>query len=195
MELLDRAPSPPPSGHEPAPTTTRPTGATLQQRLEHSRAGRQLLSVVLAFTVVVVVVWNLPQSSLREAMLPVVEPAVGVLGLDQRWNLFAPNPPQRTYQVVARITYADGSLALWEPPNNDRWRKWLGVARTSQNRLLWEPTAAWIAHHHDGAERGVVRVELIRRWRDLPPPANAAIQFPWQEEIYFTYDVPAGSAR
>lgn len=192
MELLARAPAHPTSS-DPGPGKAG-GGRTpsLQERVETSLVGRRALSVVLIAVLAVIGAWNLPPSRLREALEPVVAPVVGVVGLDQRWNLFAPNPPQRTYEVVARITYADGTLALWEPPNNDRWRKWLGAARTSSNRVLWEPTAAWIAGHHEGAERGPVRVELIRRWRDLPPP-GVGVQFPWQEEIYFTYDVPAAS--
>ena len=172
-----------------------PVNDGLQQRVENSPAGRRVLSALLAVVVAVVIGWNLPPSRLREALSPVVEPVVGVLGLEQRWNLFAPNPPRRTYEVTARITYADGGLALWEPPTNDRWRKWLGAARSSQNRVLWEPTAAWIARHHDGAERNAVRVELIRRWRDLPPPGNPVVELPWQEEIFYTYDVASGQGE
>ena len=195
MELLDRAPTPPSSGEAPSGRSAHDEGPSLQQRFERSTAGRLALSLVVTFIVGVVLAWNLPPSHLRDAVMPVVQPVVAGVGLDQRWNLFAPNPPQRTYEVVARITYADGGLALWEAPANDRWRKWLGVVRTRQNRLLWEPTAAWIARHHDGAERGAVRVDLIRRFRDLPPPGNPSIRFPWQEEIFFTYDVPPGDGR
>ena len=190
MELLDRAPPSPPSDDGSSSPTSTDEKATLLQRLERSRPGRVLLSLLVTFVLGVVLAWNLPPSRLREVALPVVQPVVGAVGLDQRWNLFAPNPPQRTFEVVARITYADGSLALWRPPSNDRWRKWLGIVRTRQNRVLWEPTAAWVARHHDGAERGAVRVELVRRFHDLPPPGNPAIRFVWQEEIFFTYDVP-----
>ena len=195
MELLDRAPTPPSGGEAPSRRSPDDERPGLQQRLERSPAGRLVLSLLVALLVGGVLAWNLPPSHLRDAVMPVVQPVVAGVGLDQRWNLFAPNPPQRTYEVLARITYADGTLALWEPPANDRWRKWLGVVRTRQNRVLWAPTAAWIARHHDGAERGAVRVDLIRRSRDLPPPGNQAIRFPWQEEVFFTYDVPPGDRR
>lgn len=195
MELLERAPAPPATDRATADSGDGGEQLTPQERIERSPAGRRVLGTLLAFVVAVVLAWNLPPSRLREALLPVVQPAVGVLGLEQRWNLFAPNPPQRTYQVVARITYVDGSLALWEPPANDRWRKWLGAVRVNQNRALLAPTASWIARHHDGAERGAVRVEMIRRWRDLPPPGNPVVELPWQEEIFFTYVVPPGGDR
>lgn len=195
MELLERAPATPATDRATAGSPPGGEELTLQERIERSPTGRRVLGTLLAIVVAVVLAWNLPPSRLREALMPVVEPVVGALGLEQRWNLFAPDPPRRTYQVVARITYADGSLGLWEPPANDRWRKWLGAARVTQNRQLWEPTASWIARHHDGAERGTVRVEMIRRWRDLPPPGNPVVELPWQEEIFFTYDVPPGAHR
>lgn len=166
-----------------------------QQRLESSRAGRQLLSMFLVVTVCAIVVWNLPGSEVRQAALPVVEPYVNTVGLDQRWNLFAPNPPRRTFEVVARISYADGSMALWRPPRNDRWRKWLGWIRVKEHQSLWEPTASWIAGHHDGGGRQTVRVELVQRWRDLSPPGDGLSDPPWQERSFFRYDLPGGDRR
>lgn len=180
MELLDRAQSPTPSSP--------------QERLEASRAGRWLLSAFLVVVLGAITLWNMPESALREAALPVVTPLVNSTGLDQRWNLFAPNPPQRTFEVTARIEYADGSLVLWRSPRNDRWRKWLGALRTDQGRKWWEPTAAWIADHHDDGGRRAVRVELILRWRDLPPPGSPLADLPWLEELFYTYDVPEPGA-
>lgn len=160
-----------------------------QERFEASRYGRWLLSTFLALTVGTMVVWNLPESELRSLALPVAEPFVNASGLDQRWNLFAPNPPQRTYEIVARIEYVDGSQALWRSPRNDRWRKWLGVIRNEQSRRLWEPTAAWIAGHHDDGGRRTAQVELIVRGRDLPPPGSGRPTPAWEQEVFFTYQV------
>lgn len=162
----------------------------MQERLEASPLGRAALSVFLAVTVGAIVLWNLPTSELREVAVPVVQPYVNAAGLDQRWNLFAPNPPQRTYEVVARIQYRDGSQALWRSPRNDRWRKWLGVIRNDRSRRLWKPTAAWIASHHDDGGRRTEQVELILRYRDLPPPGRAMPQMVWDEKVFLTYQVP-----
>lgn len=163
---------------------------SLQERLEHARAGRWLLSVFLACTVGAVVVWNLPSSAIRDLAAPVVEPYVNIGGLDQAWNLFAPNPPQRTYEVVARIDYADGTAARWQSPRSDRWRKWMGVVRSDRSRRLWTTTAAWIAEHHDSGGRQAVRVELILRQRELLPPGSDEPEPPWREDGFYTYDVP-----
>lgn len=167
----------------------------MQERLEASHRGRQFLSVLLALIVGAVAVWNLPPSEIRTLAQPVVEPLVHASGLDQRWNLFAPNPPKRTFQVSARIHYVDGSQALWRPPRNDRWRKWLGVIRNEQARRLWRPTAAWIAGHHDDGGRRTERVELIVRYRDLPPPGSGMPEQAWSEEVFYSYEVPGASGR
>lgn len=166
---------------------------SLQERLESSGAGRSLLSVLLVLTLAAVVAWNLPPSALREAALPVVEPYVRTLGLDQTWNLFAPDPPRATFEVLARIDYADGSWGEWRPPRNDRWRKWLGAIRLDRNMALWAPTAAWIAASHDHDGRRPVTVTLVRRGHPLPPPGSGAAEPTWEELPFFTYRVPEGS--
>lgn len=167
----------------------------MQERVEASPLGRGVLSVFLAFTVGAIVIWNLPTSEVREVALPVLEPYINTAGLDQRWNLFAPNPPKRTFQVVARIQYSDGSQALWRSPRNDRWRKWLGVLRGEASRRLWEPTAAWIAGHHDNGGRRTERVELVLRHRDLLPPGSGLPELAWEDDVFFTYEVPEGQEQ
>ena len=191
-------------GRHPTPATTEggdapdevaPRGEarpSLQERFEASRAGRSLLSAVLILTLAAVAAWNLPSSALREAAFPVVEPYVRTVGLDQTWNLFAPDPPRATFEVLARIDYADGSRGEWRAPRNDRWRKWLAAVRLAQNMALWEPTAAWIAANHDSGGRRPVTVTLVRRGHVLAPPGSAPLEPPPQEVAFFTYQVPAG---
>ena len=178
----------------PGGATRLPT-TSVQERFEASPHGRRLLSAFLALTVGAIVAWNLPASEIRALAAPVVEPLVNVSGLDQRWNLFAPNPPMRTYEVVAVIEYADGSQVLWRSPRNDRWRKWLGVIRSERSRRLWEPTAAWIAGHHDDGGRRTAQVELVLRQRDLPPPGSDLPEQAWEEEVFYTYEVPGAAER
>lgn len=197
MDLLDRASSGPGPGDAPVPAARGGgSGPSPQERLESSRIGRWFLSACFVAIVGAVTLWNLPESEIRATALPAVEPFVNAAGLDQRWNLFAPDPPKRTFEVVARIEYADGSLVLWRSPRNDRWRKWMGVIRNEGSRRLWEPTAAWIAEHHDSGGRRTVRVELVVRAKSLPEPGSGVSEMPWQEEVFYTYDVPgAGGAR
>lgn len=181
--------APPPAAAVPA----NPPAPSLQERLETTTAGRRVLSAVLVLSLAAIAAWNLPSSALREATLPVVEPYVRTVGLDQTWNLFAPDPPRATFEVLARIEYADGSSGTWHPPRNDRWRKWLGAARLDSNMSLWIPTAAWIAGHHDHGGRRPVTVTLVRRGRELPPPGSGGAEAEWQELPFFTYRVPGES--
>lgn len=176
----------------PEVAASQQPAASLQERFESSRAGRSLLSVALVLTLAAVAAWNLPSSALREAALPVVEPYVRTLGLDQNWNLFAPNPPRATFEVLARIDYADGSWGEWRSPRNDRWRKWLGAVRLDRHRSLREPTAAWIARNHDHGGRRPVTVTLVRRGRVLAPPGSSASTPTAQHVPFFTYRVPEG---
>jgi hypothetical protein len=182
-------------GAPPAAATARAEARpSLQERLEGSRTGRSLLSAALLVTLAAVGAWNLPSSALRDATLPAVEPYVRVVGLDQTWNLFAPDPPRVTFEVIAEIDYADGSRGEWYPPRNDRWRKWLGAVRLDRNQRLWEPTAAWITGNHDHAGRRPVTVTLVRRGRVLPPPGSGVARPALQEFPFFTYQVPGRGA-
>ncbi len=174
---------------------TASTTPSLQERLESSPAGRRVLSAVLVFTLAAVGAWNLPPSALRDATRPVVEPYVRTVGLDQVWNLFAPDPPRTTFEVLARIEYADGTSSTWRAPRNDRWRKWLGAVRLDRNMSLWIPTAAWIAGHHDHGGRRPVTVTLVRRGRELAPPGSGAGDPEGEEYPFFTYRVPGGTGQ
>lgn len=191
----DPTPATADGGDPPEVAPSQEPTLSLQERLESSRAGRSLLSVLLVLTLAAVAAWNLPSSALRQAALPVVEPYVRTLGLDQTWNLFAPDPPRATFEVLARIDYADGSWGEWRPPRNDRWRKWLAAIRLDQNMALWEPTAAWIAGNHDSGGRRPVTVTLVRRGQVLPPPGSGAVTPAPQDVPFFTYEVPGASSR
>lgn len=195
MELLHRGSATSSQAKQDAGSATLPrppARPSVQQRLEASVAGRRVLSVLLVATLVAVALWNLPDSALRAETLPTIQPYVNTVGLDQRWDLFAPDPPRRSSQVIARIEYADGSLNLWEAPRTDRWRKWMTILITRGDQGAWERTAAWIAAHHDSGGRRVVRVELVQRWQDLQPPGTGQVVAPQQQAVFYTYDVPGG---
>ena len=155
---------------------------SLQQRVEESRPGRAVLSLVILFTLGAMLVSNLPASALKTAAQPLVNPWLDLTGLHQNWNLFAPDPRRTTLGLEARITYADGTTVRWYPPaggaligvyHTFRWRKWAGYVVTSDNKSLWGPTADWIARTHvrDGALP--VTVVLVRRSYLAPKPGSA----------------------
>ena len=63
--------------------------STLQQRFEDSRVGKVVISGLVAVIMVVGVVWNIPDSPIRSALTPVVEPVAAAAGMDQYWAMYA----------------------------------------------------------------------------------------------------------
>lgn len=183
-----------------SPTTVgeRRSPAPRLERLEASNAGRWLLSAVLVFNLTAVVVWNSPNSSLRDLALPVVRPYLNAVGLSQSWAIFAPDPATQTFELVATIDYADGTSGSWRPPEGDpligryrtyRWRKWAGSAHLEAKSWMWEPTARWVEDNHDHGGRQPIRIELVRRWRDLKPPTSGEPDSDWHEYVYYTLEL------
>jgi hypothetical protein len=170
----------------------------VQQRLESSRAGRAAISVFILVTIVSVVVWNLPSSTLKDEALRLTGPYIRATGLNQNWGVFSPDPRRHSMFLFARVRYADGSEELLSPPRGGRlvggywdyrWRKWAEWASTDEHSDLWEPAAGWFARRARAQGREPVTVTLVRRWRDLLPPGPGPSRGEWQEYPFYTYEV------
>ncbi len=168
---------------------------SVQERVEASPLGQWMLSALLVFTLFTVAVWNMPDSALKQDVIPVAQPYLNATGLSQSWAVFAPDPPRLTLGIFARIHYTDGSTAVWRPPRGDavvghyrtyRWWKWVESARLDSNRFLWEPTAAWVAETYDHGGRLPAQVDLVREWRDLLAPGSGRESNAVREYTYFT---------
>ena len=169
----------------------------LQQRLESTAAGRVAISAFIAVSLVFVVAANLPRSSLRHDLLTPGQPYLNALGLDQHWDVFAPEPRKQAIDLVALVTFSDGSQATWRPPyrgalvgaySDYRWRKWLENAIADANRRLWRPLALFAARQASTVGGRPVRVTLIRRFYDLRPPGTRPDRGPWKSFAYYTLD-------
>jgi hypothetical protein len=173
----------------------------LQERFESTPAGRVVISIFVVVTLAFVVATSLPRSSLRHRVLVPGQPYLNALGLDQRWNVFAPEPRKQVIDLVSRVTFSDGSQTEWRLPrraalvgaySDYRWRKWLENAIADAHRELWRPQALWIARNASSHGRQPVRVALVRRFYDLFPPGTGPDRGPWKEFTYYTLDLPAG---
>lgn len=164
--------------------------------------GRALLSVFFVVVLGSVVVWNIPDSGLKSATVGAVRPFVEVVGLDQNWSVFAPNPRRMTLDLSARIDFADGSSTTWQLPlhadpiltpyRTYRWQKWMEHVRSDENTGLWDPAAKWLAERY--ADEGtVVQVTLIRHWYDTPPPGESGERPAWNEYAFHTYAPPGAT--
>jgi hypothetical protein len=180
-------------------------GPTISERVESSPLGRSIISAFLIFTLGAMIASNLPPSELRRTALKAASPFLDLTGLHQNWNLFAPDPRRVTLQLEARITYADGTNAVWHPPVGDpfvgvyrtfRWRKWAGYVVAKTSASLWAPTAAWVARTHVRGGVYPARVVLVRRFYVAPLPGRADTrQPPWNETVLYTARFTASGAR
>lgn len=172
-----------------------------QQRFEESTAGRLVISALLALTVGTVVVWNLPPSTLRATLEPVVTPYSTLAGLMQSWRIFAPDPRQTSIEVYACVEYDDGSQSIWEPPGGRvigpyrsyRWLKWIEQLRLDARAELWEPAATYLARAHADDGRTPVSVTLTRRWADVARPGSGDVP-EWREYDFYRLSVDESSS-
>jgi hypothetical protein len=176
----------------------------VQERLESTTAGRLAISVLVVFTVVSVVAWNLPDSAIKERALGFAGPYVRATGLYQNWGVFSPDPRRHSLELVARIRYADGGEETLAVPRGGRlvggywdyrWRKWAEWTTTDARSFLWQPAAAWFARRAAADGRRPVQVTLIRRWQPTLPPGPGPSRGPSREYAYYTYEVPSGAER
>jgi len=160
------------------------------ERFEASALGRVLISAFVIATLLALVVWNMPDSELRREGLHAARPYVNALGLDQNWGVFAPNPRRQTIALEATLTYATGTTRTWHLPSGGdlvgaywdyHWLKWAEWTVDGRYPELAEATAEFIVRRDVAAGRHPVRIELVRRWRDLPPPGTEQ-RSPWQEK-------------
>ena len=175
----------------------------MQERLEATTWGRRLISACLVLTVFSLIAANMYPSDLKRIFMKVGKPVVYVTGLDQAWDVFAPNPRQRTAFMEAKIYYADGSVGTWKPPSGGslfgaywdyRWRKWFEMMiLPAHPEQVLKPAAQWMARTQADPRKQVRAVDLISRFYDLRPPGEHPSRTPWSDAIIYILqgnDVP-----
>jgi hypothetical protein len=174
---------------------TRAGGLSLQERFERSRPGRILISLFVIVTLVTVVTANLPASRLQDVLLKPDHPYLYGLGLDQAWGVFAPDPRQATVDLIARVTYADGSQATWQVPRRNnvvgeyldyRWLKWAEWTVQPAYSNLDRPTAIYAARRLATQGHQPVRVTLVDRSHPISPPGQIPDVEPVGDRTFYT---------
>ena len=173
----------------------------IQRRIETSRAGRFIISIFLLVTVSAVVIENLPAGAVAQHAGSVAQPYLNAAGLDQKWDMFAPNPRTEILYLQARILHADGRVTTWAPPHDGpllgayrdaHWNKYVehAVIRPGDPdgwRQLWRPLALYVASLNTGDRSPAVRVTLVKRSAFLlPPGGNTPDHTPFREQAYYT---------
>ena len=169
-------------------------GVGFQERLESTDWGRAVLGVFIGVVLGTLLVIQLPASHLRSEAVDIANPFSNATGLDQDWAVFAPEPRRLSIDLVANISYADGSRRRWRIPRANnffgiywdyRWIKYMEHVNRDVSRFLWVPFARWVAREKRGSSP-VTRVDLVRRWSDLYPPGPGPDQSPWHEYKFFS---------
>ena len=171
---------------------------------ENGPKGRLVVNVFIVVTLLAVVASNLPrQSSLGSFAGMAFGPYLRATGLEQRWNVFAPDPLPYTVYVSARIRYADGSSDSWSYPFGGsligayrfyRWEKlsWRVNTDHAGSEFLREQLALWVLREIADPGRDPVAVELVRRYSDTPIPGSKD-QRVWREITFYRLSLPTGA--
>lgn len=170
----------------------------VSERLERSSWGQLAISALVVLLILAQVGTHLPASAVQREVGDASHRIVRLLASEQSWGVFAPDPRRTSIDMEALVTYADGSVDVWELPEGlpvgenlryYRWRKWLERVRADSYQDIWEPTARWIASQHDDGPSPVVRVELVRYFRDNVVRGE---QPPYDQFTYYTLELEAG---
>jgi hypothetical protein len=149
----------------------------------------------LIVTLFSVISANLYPSDLKRQFFRVAKPYIYVTGLDQGWDVFAPDPRKQTVAMQAQIVYSDGSVSIWKIPSGEplfgaywdyRWRKWVELMIGGFASDQWKTAAQWVAHHHADPNRRAVEVQLVSRWQNLTSPGTKPSHSAWFSNIFYT---------
>jgi len=164
--------------------------AIMRPRIAKSVAGQVLINIGLIFTVVAIIVGNMPDSGLTAALGKWTQPMLNVTGLQQDWGVFSP-PPTTSAYVDARIDYSDGTFSVYSIPSRRglaeysdyRWQKYEESIGPDDGEAQWATYAQYLANRARADGRDPVRATLIRRWSDTLPPGAGPEHGPWHEDV------------
>ena len=177
-----------------------PTRPTIGERIERTAGAQIAIAIAIVAVLLAQAITHLPGASAVENELgPTANYLVRIAAADSQWGVFAPNPRSTSLKIEGRVTFEDGSTAVWHLPEGARiggnlryyrWRKWLERVRSDDFRSLWEPTCQWIASLYDEFDSPVATVEMVRLFRDNH---LVGAQPPYDEFTYHTCTPEAGS--
>jgi hypothetical protein len=164
---------------------------TLRQRLENSLLGRALISAVVSVVLLISIVWNLPDSAIKDAFTPPLEPIASATGLNQRWQMYAPNPIQRLEFVDIHVTMADGTNRVWAMREDHpfvgqfSWYHWQKLKEQSiRQPSIRAGIAHWAVRQLTAPSEHPVRVRMIFHAQDNPAPGHFGPLASAQEILY-----------
>jgi hypothetical protein len=137
------------------------------------------------------VVWNMPISPIRRTLISILQPVGLATGLDQRWQMYAPNPIRQLEEVEVVVTMADGDVRSWTIPRGDAvigpfvWYRWQKL----KENLVRQPeiradVAHWVLGELTLSGEKPERVHMVLRTEPLPAPGQTATAERTTEVLY-----------
>ncbi|BBZ30203.1 hypothetical protein MMAD_44980 [Mycolicibacterium madagascariense] len=163
----------------PRPDDAAEPSPTRQQRFENSRAGRVVISVVIAAILLLNLVWNLPQNSpIAKGLHDLTDPLSVPLGLDQWWGMFA-IPESRVTSVDVDVTMANGETRIWHmqpgAPGVGWWSRWTGLRnQVVTNPVVRPQLAHWVVGQVTKPGERATEVVVLLRSENLSKPGEPA---------------------
>jgi hypothetical protein len=161
------------------------------ERFEKSFAGEVLISALVTAAMIIAVVWNLPDSEIKRSAQPVLEPVARSSGLEQVWQMYAPDPVRRLEILEVHVTMADGSDRVWSFNEGERvlgpfhWYHWQKLKEQAIRQPGIRPgLAMWVVRHLTVPGDRPVHVQMLFRSQDLAPPGKPATSGFTTETLY-----------
>lgn len=156
----------------------------------------RLISLVVAFFLVVSLAGLLPDSETSSKVDQLVGPAIGVTGIRQNWAVFSPNPLTLEAHTHGVVHFEDGTWVEWRLPvegvidssRAERWRKWESRVRQNDYEAHWPQAAAYIADQYRSSSSPVARVRLVRTWTEVPAPSEPVVPRQVNEFHFYEWD-------
>jgi hypothetical protein len=152
---------------------------TLSERFEKSFAGEVLISALVTAALIIAVVWNLPDSEIKRSAKPALEPIATSSGLEQVWQMYAPDPVRRFEILEIHVTMADGSDRVWSFNEGDRvlgpfhWYHWQKLKEQAIRQPDIRPgLSMWAVRHLTVPGDHPVHVQMLFRSQDFAPPGK-----------------------
>ncbi|KAA0019428.1 hypothetical protein [Antrihabitans cavernicola] len=169
----------------------RESWASFQERFERTAVGQLLISVLVGSIILTAVVCCLPDSAIRQDLLPVARPIANSTGLDQNWGVFAPDPIRRLEEVEVRITTVDDTILTWKIPppagfvGQFSWYHWQKL----KEKVIRVPgiragLCHWVIRNVVEPPEQPARVEMILNTVALLPPGSNAVPKRGQFVLY-----------
>jgi hypothetical protein len=161
------------------------------------------INTFLIFHILAISCWCMPLSSpfigvCREALRPYFVWS----GLFQSWDMFSPQPKAGNSYLEALILYKDGSTKIWSFPrmeqltltekySKERYRKFVETLLDNKNADLWPDVARYVARLPETQAAGPPqKVMLVAKWSDIVrQPDGTFTRAPWDENVFYSYDV------